>query len=164
MRTALLSAVLATLAAGQFQVCAQQSTTNALAAATNSTPLRETSKASLPDPASLGLTLSGPGDTNVLNYTLSRTKVRISGPLVRPLKANSPSDFSRRVLHLFSPFSDETPNLPPDAAVTGPVKTRAWSTIVGWSPGSSAFPDDWSHPAPGLRLFSISLGKQPKQP
>ena len=105
------------------------------------------------------LELSQTADTNSIDYLISKTKVHVSGPLASPLKAKSPSDLSHRVLHLFSPFSNVDPNVP--AGATGPVNTRAWSTIVGWSPGRSAFPDEHYHEPPQLRLISVSAEKQP---
>lgn len=157
-------AILVTLGAGQAVVRGQQTATNsALVLLTNTATAGSAPRLTLRDPAVLGLQLREP-DTNALEYTLSRTKVRLSGPAVRPMKAKNVSDFSRRVLHLFSPFSDEKPNLPPGAEVSGPVSTRAWTTVVGWSPGQSAFPDESHHEPPQLRLLSVGLEKQPKQP
>ena len=160
------AAILAALFAGRLMLQAQQVGTNGPVSMTNSTVVAQVQKTSmsLRDPAAMGLSLGGPGDTNSLEYVISRTKVHVSGPLVRPMKAKSASDLGRRVLHLVSPFSDESPNLPPGAEVSGPVNTRAWSTIVGWSPGRSAFPDDSSHEPPQIRLISVSTEKLPKEP
>jgi hypothetical protein len=99
-------------------------------------------------------------DTNSVEYLISKTKVRVSGPVASPLKGRSVGDVSKRVLHLFSPFSPAEPNVP--AGATGPANTRAWSTIVGWSPGRSAFPDEHFHEPPQLRLISVSAEKLPR--
>jgi hypothetical protein len=165
MRTGAVIAILAALGMSQLLVCGQQTATNSVGSATNTAALTEAQNVTLRDQANLILRVQEPGDTNMLEYTVSKTtKMRLTGPLVRPLKAKSGSDFGRRVLHLFSPFSDEQPNLPPGAEVSGPVNTRAWSTLVGWTPGRSAFPDDTWHDPPQLRLISVRVEKQPKQP
>jgi hypothetical protein len=44
---------------------------------------------------------------------------------------------------------------------TVPVSSRAWSTIVGWNPGGSAFPTEAHHEIPQLRLISVGVEKQP---
>jgi hypothetical protein len=42
----------------------------------------------------------------------------------------------------------------------GDLSPRAWTTIAGWHPGASAFPDPITH-EPGLNLFSVSRNPQP---
>jgi hypothetical protein len=152
-------ATLVAIGAGQVEVQAQQTATNGLTLATNTVAAHGGSTVSLNDSASMGLRLTEPADTNSLDYMVSKTKVHLSGPLVGPLKAKSASDFSHRVLRLFSPFSDEEPNMQP--AATGPVSGRAWSTIAGWNPGGSAFQTESHHEPQGLRLISVSVAKQP---
>lgn len=129
---------------------------NTLSASTQSTvsvPLRES--------ATVSLRLTEPTDTNSFHYTLSKsTQLRVTGPVVQSLKAKNPEDFSRRVLHLVSPFAKEQPSW--QTASTGPVNTRAWSTIVGWNPGDTAFPDETHHEPPHLDLISINVEKQPR--
>ena len=105
--------------------------------------------------------LTEPLDTNSVDYVVSKTKVHLSGPIATTLTPKSPADFSRRALRLFSPFSSGRQNLPPGAEVSGPVNSRAWSTMVGWNPGRSAFPDEAHHEPPQLRLLSVSVEKQP---
>ena len=157
-------AVLVTVGISQGVGRSQQTATNAVATATNSATLRARSNLSLHEPAPMTLQLKQ-ADTNSTEFLLSKTvKVHASGPVVRVLKAKGASDFSRKVLHLFSPFSDDSPNLPPGTEVSGPVSSRAWSTIAGWSPGRSAFPDESSHEPPQLRLISFSAEKLPKEP
>lgn len=76
-----------------------------------------------------------------------------------PLKSKTTAEFSHRVTHLFSPFAKEKPAW--QTAPTGPVSTRAWSTIVGWNPGGSAFPDGAHHEPPRIDLISITAERQP---
>jgi hypothetical protein len=127
---------------------------------TNAVVHQQSSPMLLREPAA-HFQLIEPGDTNSVDYVVSKTKFHLSGPVATTLKPKSAADFSRRVLRLFSPFSAGSQNLPPGAAVSGPVNTRAWSTLVGWSPGRSAFPDEAYHEPPQLRLISVSTEKQP---
>jgi hypothetical protein len=119
------------------------------------------SKQILQQPALPGLRLGEPGDTNSVDYVVSKTKLHLSGPVASTLPSKSAGDFTRRFLRLFNPVSSARQNLPPGAEVSGPVNTRAWSTLVGWSPGRSAFPDEQHHEPPGLRLISVSAEQQP---
>ncbi len=105
--------------------------------------------------------LGEPGDTNSVDYVVSKTKLHLSGPVASTLNSKSTGDFSRRLLRLFNPFSSAPQNLPPGAEVSGPVNTRAWSTLVGWSPGRSAFPDPQHLEPPQLGLISVRTEKQP---
>src|SRR5262249_53494224 len=143
---------------GLSRVVVQGQATNAVVVSTNTTKLSDSALMNLPLPSTIELRLTAP-DTNRLDYVVSKTKIHVSGPLVRPLKAKSTSDFGHRVLNLFNPFSTEEPNVP--YAATGPVNTRAWSTIVGYSPGRTAFPDGAHHEPPQLRLISVSTEKLP---
>jgi hypothetical protein len=144
---------------GEMSVRAQQTSTNALVSATNTTRLSDPASIKLPEHPTLELRLPGPADTNNLEYSVSKTtKVNISGPLVRVGKAKNASDLGHRVFSLINPFSSEEPNVP--AAAAGPVNTRAWSTIVGYSPGRSAFPDGAWHEPPHLDLISVRMEKQ----
>ncbi len=83
-----------------------------------------------------------------------KDKARITGPLVHPAKAKSLLDFSWRLLDLVNPFAKSAA---PDQRLRVQRDSRAWSTVVGWSPGRSAFPDD-EHQQGGLRLLSVSTG------
>ncbi|HZR19706.1 MAG TPA: hypothetical protein VFE51_20645 [Verrucomicrobiae bacterium] len=136
--------------------------TNNSLAFTNAATVHDTSHLTLPSSATLRWRLTEPKDTNSVDYTISKTTVHVSGPVATTLKAKSAGDFSKRVLNLFNPFSSQEPNLPPTVSTaSGPVNTRAWSTIVGWSPGQSAFPDEHYHEPPQLRLMSVNVEKQP---
>ncbi len=128
---------------------------------TNSATQQPGSKPVLQNPAVSPFRLGEPADTNSVDYVVSKTKVHLSGPVASTLNSKSTGDFSRRLLRLFNPFSSGPQNLPPGAEVSGPVSTRAWGTVVGWSPGRSAFPDEQHHDPPMLRLISIDAEKQP---
>ena len=133
--------------------------TNTLVSTSEKVALTDGSSLSLREPAISGLSWSQIGDTNSVDYVFSKTKVHLSGPVATTLKSRSGDNFGHRVLRLFSPLSPLPPNTPPN--VSGPVNTRAWSTIVGWSPGRSAFPDEHYHEPPQLRLISANFEKQP---
>jgi hypothetical protein len=81
--------------------------------------------------------------------------LQLEGPLVAPMKSKKIWDFPRKFLQMISPFSKSSGSAPTEDV---PVESRAWSTIVGWTPGQSPFPDD-THHEPQLRLLSISGGK-----
>jgi len=118
------------------------------------------SKLFIQEPGSTRLILSERADTNSVDYAVGKkTTLHLSGPVATTLKSKSTADFSHRLLGLLNPFSSAAPNVP--AAPSGPVNTRAWSTIVGWSPGQSAFQDEHYHEPPQLRLISASIEKQP---
>ena len=107
------------------------------------------------------LRLREPGDTNSMRLQVSKdTQLNFSGPLIQPLKARSAAGVAGRVVRWFNPFSTNQPNVQP--AASGPMKTRAWSTIAGWSPGHSAFPSAgaWDEPT-HLDLITITVQTQP---
>jgi hypothetical protein len=82
--------------------------------------------------------------------------VQLSGPLIVPLKAKRTRDVPRKILQMLNPFSK--PSEEAQAAQEAPVRSRAWSTTGGWSPGPSAFADETRH-EPQLKLISGSTGK-----
>ena len=131
---------------------------------TNAAAQQPGSKPVLQNPSVAPFRLGEPGDTNSVDYVVSKTKVHVSGPVASTLNSKSTGDFSRRLLRLFNPFSSAPQNLPPGTEVSGPVNARAWSTQVGWSPGASAFPDGAHHDIPILRLISVNVEKEPKEP
>jgi hypothetical protein len=152
--------VLACCVADRALAQGQQSAPKGFVTSTNAAPLQQTSSVTLHEPATMGLRLTEPTDTNSFEYLVSKTtKVRVSGPIVQPLKAKTGADLSHSVLHLFSPFAKEQPAW--QTAPSGPVNTRAWSTIAGWNPGRSAIPDETWHEPPHLNLISINVEKQP---
>ena len=83
--------------------------------------------------------------------------LKVSGPLVQPLKARGISDASKQVLQLVNPFARSEPK-PEGESLPTPVERRAWSTVVGWNPGASAFPNEVTH-RPSLTLVSVSRAK-----
>lgn len=138
----------------------QQSAPNVVLSPTNATPPQQSAVLSLNQPATMTLRLTEPTDTNSFDYRVSKhTKLRVSGPLVQPFKAKTSTELTHRVAHLFSPFAKEQPRWL--TAPSGPVNTRAWSTLAGWNPGRSAFLDETSHQPPHLDLISINVEKQP---
>ena len=86
---------------------------------------------------------------------IEKKEGRMHGPLAAPFKGKI-RQLPRRFLGFINPFGKSTyGRLPPDMK---PVSPRAWSTVVGWTPGQSAFADDTHHEAK-LGLLSIDLGK-----
>jgi hypothetical protein len=76
----------------------------------------------------------------------------ISGPLVDLFHTAKPVEVPQRLLHLINPFAlveanPVAPNIPNE-------HPRAWTALVGWNPGGSAFPDPRTH-EPTLSLFSM---------
>lgn len=93
-----------------------------------------------------------PADSTQDKVVLKRG-LKLTGPLVSMFKGRGVLGAPARLLQMINPFSKAAP-----AAIerrVEPVEARAWTTIVGWSPGRSAFPDD-EHHEPQLRLFSVS--------
>jgi hypothetical protein len=109
-------------------------------------------------PRASGLFLLEPSDNLYSDRFVLTRNLSASGPLVAPARAKSFSDFARRVVNLVNPFA-AGPGLPAPAAA--PMSSRAWSSVVGWSPGASAFPTEAHHEPPMLRLVSFSVEKQP---
>jgi hypothetical protein len=95
----------------------------------------------IPDPS------SAPSDK------ISGKHLVVQGPLVQPFKAKSFWDAPRRLLHSINPFAkkehvEEIEN-PRD------MNPHAWTTMVGWSPGRSAFADPVTHES-SMGLVSLS--------
>ena len=155
----MLPVILIFVAASRMLLLSQSIGTNGVSSATNTATLNASATAALPETTALNVSLSEPANTNSLEYVISKTKFRLEGPAVSPLKSTTTTEFSRRVAHLFSPFAKEKPAW--QTAPTGPVSTRAWSTIVGWNPGRSAFPDGAWHEPPRIDLISVTAERQP---
>jgi len=66
-------------------------------------------------------------------------KLQASGPLIEPFKPNQASSTPKRLLQLVNPFAPVEPQPAPQTRVKD-MSTRAWSSVVGWNPGGSAFP------------------------
>ena len=158
MRAGLLPVILIFIGASRVLLLGQSTGTNGVNSSTNIATLHASATA-LPETPGLTVSLSEPLNTNSLEYVISKTKFRLEGPAVSPLKSTTTTEFSRRIAHLFSPFAKEKPAW--QTAPTGPVSTRAWSTIVGWNPGRSAFPDGAWHEPPRIDLISITAERQP---
>jgi hypothetical protein len=159
MRARIAQVTLVLLAAAG-PLFAQQAATNGVASVSSSVTLHQAPAIKPPETTPMLHRLSEPKDTNSMDFQVSKTtQVHLTGPLIQPLKAKSASGFAGRVAHWFNPFSTAQPNVPP--APSGPINTRAWSTIVGWNPGRSAFPDGAWHEPPHLDLISITTEKQP---
>ena len=131
-------------------VAQQQGQTNQLSSGTN--------KVEVPAKGVSVFQLGTPSEGNAAEHIVVKNKIRVSGPLVAPAKAKGISDFSKKVGNLFNPLSNEEL---PQAAPSGAVSTRAWSTIAGWTPGQSVFQTETHHDIPGLRLITFSVEKQP---
>jgi hypothetical protein len=85
--------------------------------------------------------------------------LQVGGPLVDSFKPKQPTSTPRRLLNLVNPLAPVEPQPVPETRLGG-VSTRAWSSVVGWSPGGSAFPDPVTH-EPHMTLVSVSV-KNPK--
>jgi hypothetical protein len=84
-------------------------------------------------------------------------KVEIGGPLVRPFKVRKIREFPRRLLqliNLFAPLERKE-----ELESTRGLSARAWSSVVGWNPGGSAFSDPMTHEA-SMGLISFSKGSK----
>src|SRR5690349_10933947 len=113
MRTVWIVSALVLASLAPLTAQGQQTATNSLVAATNTINLGDIGGIKLPEHSTVELSLN-PKNTNTLDYSISKTSnLQLSGPLVKPLKAKSASDFGHRVVSLFNPFSKEAPNVPP---------------------------------------------------
>ena len=77
---------------------------------------------------------------------------RVSGPLVQPFKEKGIIGFPRRLLHLINPFAKAEPRSESENARE--LSPRAWTTVAGWNPGGSAFPDPVTHES-SMGLISV---------
>ena len=76
----------------------------------------------------------------------------VSGPLVHLFNGAKPGELPKRFLQLVNPFAPMEPS-PTIPKVTN-EHPRAWTAVVGWNPGVSAFPDPSTHVST-IDLFSI---------
>ncbi len=160
MKAGLVWAWLLILAVSEGLAQGQQTGTNAVTSVNSTVTVRRAPAGKQSETTPMTLRLSEPKDTNAMRFQISKTtQVRVGGPLVQPFKANSASGFVGRVAHWFNPLANVEPNVPP--AASGTMNTRAWSTIVGWNPGRSAFPDGAWHEPPRLDLIAVTTDKQP---
>ena len=70
--------------------------------------------------------------------------LRIDGPLVRPFREKRIRDVRRRALQYVNPLAP-TEAAAPQLERVRDLNPRAWTTIVGWNTGRSAFPDAVTH-------------------
>jgi hypothetical protein len=80
-------------------------------------------------------------------------RFEISGSLARPLKVKKIGEVPRALLQLLNPFAPAERKV--ELASTRGLSTRAWTTVVGWNPGESAFPDAMTHES-SLALFTLA--------
>jgi hypothetical protein len=83
-------------------------------------------------------------------------KLQASGPLIEPFKPNQTSSTPKRLLNLINPFA---PVEPQPARQTSGLSTRSWTSVAGWNPGSSSFPDGVTHESQ-MSLISVSAKHQ----
>jgi hypothetical protein len=84
-------------------------------------------------------------------------KVEVGGPLVRPFKVRKIREVPRRLLQLFNLFAPLERK--EELESTRGLSARAWSSVVGWNPGGSAFSDPMTHEA-SMGLISFSKGSK----
>jgi len=83
-------------------------------------------------------------------------KLQASGPLIEPFKPNQTSSTPKRLLNLINPFA---PVEPPSPRQTSGLSTRSWTSVAGWNPGGSAFPNGVTHESQ-MSLISVSAKHQ----
>ena len=94
--------------------------------------------------------------------SLVATRFQLSGPLVRPFKGwptRSHWKVPLRLLQSIDPFSP-LPGPANDRERAEGLSERAWSTVAGWRPGASAFPDAITHESQ-MGLISASFKSRP---
>jgi hypothetical protein len=79
--------------------------------------------------------------------------LRLSGPLVRPMKAKRLREVPRRLFHAINPFAPQEDT--DEFKGMARVSSQAWTTTVGWHPGASAFADPVTHESK-MGLISVS--------
>jgi hypothetical protein len=73
----------------------------------------------------------------------------LTGPLVHAFNVKKVAEVPKRLLHLVNPFGKAELGEETQHEVDG-LDTRSWSTVVGWHPGASAFPDATTQEPVGL--------------
>ncbi len=97
---------------------------------------------------------SGPEQIDTSGQQTIRTKdFEITGPLVRPFKHKRLGSALKGFLQLFNPVA---PGGEPDHTTRYEgLSSQPWSEIVGWRPGTSAFPDPATY-SPSISLVSVA--------
>ena len=140
--------VVLVLALTACPVHAQQPGGELSAAATNSAVLRDDSKLLAPLIE----------ETKVSQDAIVGKKLELSGPLVRPFKVRKIREVPRRLLHVINPFAPLERKQ--EFESTRGLSVRAWTSVVGWNAGGSAFPDAMTHES---SMGLISLSKASKE-
>ena len=89
------------------------------------------------------------------------SKYQLTGPLVRPftgLRTRGFWSLPLRLLQAVNPFAAK--RVDDDTGHAAGLSTRAWSTLVGWHPGASAFSDPVTH-EPAMDLISVGRNSPP---
>lgn len=79
------------------------------------------------------------GRSSGLDRVTLKKRVELKGPLAGLFKVKKVLDLPRQLLHLINPFAAGEAR--DEGYRRGDLDPRAWTTIVGWHPGQSAFPD-----------------------
>jgi hypothetical protein len=111
------------------------------------------------------LSFTQPVSTSVLTQdnrvriteSVAGKNVQVSGPLVQPFQSRRLADVPRRIAPWFNPFAKTEP--PRRIERDEGISTRAWTEVVGWNPGGSAFPDATTH-EPKMNLLVITRPKE----
>jgi hypothetical protein len=142
MRAGTIIIVSLMLAGGRM--LAQQSTAEASHA-------EKTPAALLSDPDAVDALVTH-GLLQVGSDAVAKNHLQATGPLAEILQAPKASAVPGRVLHLINPLAKGAPN--PEAESARDLNPRAWSTIAGWNPGSSAFANPVTHES-SLGLLAV---------
>jgi hypothetical protein len=92
-----------------------------------------------------------------ITESVAGKNVQVGGPLAQPFESRRLADVPRRIGQWFNPFAKAEP--PRRIERDTGVSTRAWTEVVGWNPGGSAFPDATTH-EPNMSLLVITRPKQ----
>lgn len=80
--------------------------------------------------------------------------LELKGPLVLPMKPRALKTVPGSFLKLLNPLAPVAPKA--ERATKGKLGSQAWASVMGYSPGRSAFPDPLSH-EPTLGLVSLEF-------
>ncbi len=99
-------------------------------------------------------------EASVTSSSAQTKQVQVGGPLGSALKTRKVLDIPKRVLGLINPLAPTAPQPQPETPRTAKISPNAWTTVVGWNPGGSAFPNPETH-EPQMRLLTLSSGSKP---
>ncbi len=104
----------------------------------------------------VSLALNGLSEASPKAEVIQAGGIEIGGPLINALHVSKPMGLPKRLLHLVDPFAPmDQSEEPPEVEGSNPL---AWTSLVGWSPGISAFADPRTHT---LSLDLVSVGLAP---